>query len=1334
VAAFAGGVGPWLGVIALGLWAGTPEPRVLVLAAVGACAAALWGRQRSRAGSVGVVVLLAGILAGFVGQRQVSGVRNDWAAYWRSREEHVGKRLNAELQGRENAAESAADALAAQAFSGKVADATVATLRRRYGVSALALYDSADSLVVWDGVHRGRVPEDVRRGARRYLFGDLPLFSYLYVTSSAGPAGTAVAAILLSTQLPPWLGADAGDFASRFRDEVGEGIRIVQNPPPGVGGWDLRVGDQTLFTVLLDRPQPGVRVGEIRDRWRIIVAGITLLAWTLLAMGAPRGLTSGATAAFTLVFVAGALPFQQLTALKPLFDTARFALPAPNPVPLGRLAIMVLALVTVVTVFPRPRPRLRPWLAGGVVAAVYTLILWLLESALSPTALAGGGMYWSVYQAVCVLLLTLATGAILVRVAEAGGEHRYLGPLGIALGFVLGGGAALLVWRTAHIPVWWPLLWGVPVTLTAASLRAWPGWRRAPVSWILAGLLASTAAIPVAWGARVHARIETGQERLERVKAPDDPAVRSALYRLGEAADSLDATGEAGVDMMYDAWAASGLGGLGQTAWLTLWSQAGVPQQELRVGVAERPVVSKDVFEDTLPGIRVVRYDREDARYVLRVPLSNGQVLTVAAPPFPDPNAGLHLSPLLAGGRRTGEDPLTIIPRAADEREPPGRLRWVRTADGWQGEMVLGFPNAQYHANYAVVLPGGLLALARGTLLLVLDIASFLLFWVVGRALLQGGNPLGVRLGAVVISFRARVTLALFGFFVLANAIFGSVAYRAIAGASHRAAEVLAERVTEDAAGWYHQVSGRMQALARRVGGELLDYQNGELRDGSVEELVDLGLYNDWIPYRTEQLLKGEEVRATTDGSLGEWAYATAYRSLPSGDVLVAQVPIQAGATAVRASDIAELVGFAVVVGGVLSLMLALLVGRALTSPIHALQEASERVGRGDLRLRLPAGRADEFGAVFRAFNRMVGRLRRARRQLVRTSRRTEAIMEEAAVGMIALDAGRRVTLVNPRAEVLLGGAVDVGEPLPAAGAQGEALAHWVSAFLDAGRTESGGELHVGSRRVRVRARRLGTQPAAGGAVVAIEDVTDELRAERVLAWGEMARQVAHEVKNPLTPIKLSIQHIRRAWEDRKPDFGEVLVRNADAMLKEIDRLAAIARTFSRFGAPSEAGGMPLAAVDVAAVVQEVLALYEGSHGPVRFEGEVVTGLPAVEARIPEMKEVLVNLLENARAALRLGDGGTVRVEAHAEGSENVLLQVVDDGAGIPADFMPRVFEPQFSTRSTGTGLGLAIVRRLVESWGASVTLESVPGRGTRVSLHLRAWRDDAPLGGGDDS
>jgi two-component system nitrogen regulation sensor histidine kinase NtrY len=454
------------------------------------------------------------------------------------------------------------------------------------------------------------------------------------------------------------------------------------------------------------------------------------------------------------------------------------------------------------------------------------------------------------------------------------------------------------------------------------------------------------------------------------------------------------------------------------------------------------------------------------------------------------------------------------------------------------------------------------------------------------------------------------------------------------------------------------------------------------------------------------------------------------------------------GAAAVQSREIAHLLGFAGLAGAGGSLLLALLVGRMLARPIQTLKIASERVGAGNLGVRLRDRRPDEFGAVFDAFNRMVRRLRRARRDLVRVNRRTQAVVDDVATGVVAFDAQGVVTLVNPRAQTLLGLPLREGErPDPGEGV-GDEFVRWVGLYFRDGLDEASTEFQTGPRRLRARARRIGRAGGLGGAVVSLEDVTDELRTERVLAWGEMARQVAHEVKNPLTPIKLSVQHIRRAWHDRRPDFDEILERNAAAMLREIDRLAGIASSFARFGAPAARGDAPLEPVDVPLVVGEVLALYATGEGPIRFMDRVPPTLPPVRARAQELKEVLVNLLENARGALR--DEGTVIVdvlesrpdpgdgtEVQGETGEWVVLRVVDDGIGIAPAALPRIFEPHFSTRSSGTGLGLAIVQRLVEGWGGAVTATSTPGERTVLSLHLPVWMDgtepNRPAGGGHD-
>ena len=250
--------------------------------------------------------------------------------------------------------------------------------------------------------------------------------------------------------------------------------------------------------------------------------------------------------------------------------------------------------------------------------------------------------------------------------------------------------------------------------------------------------------------------------------------------------------------------------------------------------------------------------------------------------------------------------------------------------------------------------------------------------------------------------------------------------------------------------------------------------------------------------------------------------------------------------------------------------------------------------------------------------------------------------------------------------------------------------------------------------------RRATPRLAGGGAVVTLDDVTEVARAQRVLAWGEMARQVAHEIKNPLTPIRLGVQHLRRARADARVDFDRVLDQNVNQILAEIDRLDEIARAFSRYGAAPEERRRATP-VDIAAIVREVVSLERmGAESTLDWREHGVDVPVMGYSRTDELKEVLLNVLENARhAGAKRVDVG-VLPRPGAKGSSRVEISVRDDGTGISADVLPRIFEPHFSTSTSGSGLGLAISRQLVEGWGGEISVESAPGEGATVLISLR--------------
>ncbi|HVZ48996.1 MAG TPA: HAMP domain-containing sensor histidine kinase [Gemmatimonadaceae bacterium] len=222
-----------------------------------------------------------------------------------------------------------------------------------------------------------------------------------------------------------------------------------------------------------------------------------------------------------------------------------------------------------------------------------------------------------------------------------------------------------------------------------------------------------------------------------------------------------------------------------------------------------------------------------------------------------------------------------------------------------------------------------------------------------------------------------------------------------------------------------------------------------------------------------------------------------------------------------------------------------------------------------------------------------------------------------------------------------------------------------------------------------------------------------DARAQRVLAWGEMARQVAHEIKNPLTPMRLGVQHLMRARDDARVDFRKVFDENAARLLAEIDRLDEIARAFSRYGTAPDAQPAP-EPVDVSEAVRDVVRLERLGGEAVTWETLGADAPVLALARPTELREVLLNLLENAR----LADVHRVVVRVRRD-EARVVVSVEDDGHGISADALPRIFEPHFSTRTSGSGLGLAISRRLIDGWGGSISVASTVGVGTTVTISL---------------
>jgi nitrogen fixation/metabolism regulation signal transduction histidine kinase len=253
----------------------------------------------------------------------------------------------------------------------------------------------------------------------------------------------------------------------------------------------------------------------------------------------------------------------------------------------------------------------------------------------------------------------------------------------------------------------------------------------------------------------------------------------------------------------------------------------------------------------------------------------------------------------------------------------------------------------------------------------------------------------------------------------------------------------------------------------------------------------------------------------------------------------------------------------------------------------------------------------------------------------------------------------------------------------------------------------------VASRGERWRLITVPLPLGGGGARMAvIEDVSDVVRSNRLAAWAEMARIIAHEIKNPLTPIRLSVEHLREVWRRGGKDFGKVLDEAVGNVLRQTDELRRSASEFADYARLPEPAHRDVAVVTL---LEEAASAYAAAPG-VSWETDAPRQL-RVRADPRLISRVLSNLIGNSVEALA-GGPGRIRLEAGRENGR-VVIRVSDDGPGVAAEALPRLFEPYFSAKSGGTGLGLAIARRIVEEHGGAISADNVPGRGLRVTFDL---------------
>jgi PAS domain S-box-containing protein len=422
------------------------------------------------------------------------------------------------------------------------------------------------------------------------------------------------------------------------------------------------------------------------------------------------------------------------------------------------------------------------------------------------------------------------------------------------------------------------------------------------------------------------------------------------------------------------------------------------------------------------------------------------------------------------------------------------------------------------------------------------------------------------------------------------------------------------------------------------------------------------------------------------------------------------------------------------------AIALAFLLSERFSAPLSILAEGTRAVAKGDFSQMHPVKSRDELGVLTQSFNSMTRQLSEARaiaelnqHQVETAKAYLESILGNLTSGVVAFDERFYVRTVNPTASQILGEELTAlrgmklfewGRDAPGLKAlalevfdqfQGSGAKEWQTQTEYAGKS--------GSQTLLLRGTRL---PAGidNGYVLVFDDITHLIQAQRDAAWGEVARRLAHEIKNPLTPIQLSAERIEHKLADKltQPD-ADMLKRATQTIVNQV---AAMKSMVDRFAEYARAPAANMRALDLNQLVREVLALYEPLGSQIRLE--LAPGLPRIMGDMTLLRQVVHNLLQNAQDALAGVESPQIVVQTEA-GPRGVQLTIADNGAGFPEQLMPRLFEPYATSKPKGTGLGLAIVKKIVEEHHGMIQIENLMPQGASVSITFAQISEESAHG-----
>jgi PAS domain S-box-containing protein len=407
---------------------------------------------------------------------------------------------------------------------------------------------------------------------------------------------------------------------------------------------------------------------------------------------------------------------------------------------------------------------------------------------------------------------------------------------------------------------------------------------------------------------------------------------------------------------------------------------------------------------------------------------------------------------------------------------------------------------------------------------------------------------------------------------------------------------------------------------------------------------------------------------------------------------------------------------------------------RRLVTPIQLLMQATRAVARGDFATRVPAPARDEIGFLVHSFNDMTQRLARAsedarqsQQQVERERRKLEVILARLSTGVVSLEPDLRIRTANHAASAILGVNLEahVGDSIVKLAEKEPLLGQFVgvaSARLTNGEREWREQIMLraeGGRRVLMCActELPGDTDNPSGYAIVFDDITALLQAQRDAAWGEVARRLAHEIKNPLTPIQLSAERLRRKY--LKPEGGEaeLLDRATHTIIQQVEAMKQMVNAFSEYARTPR---MDLTRFDLNTLIAEVSELYSHQERPLAIKLSLASNLPPIEADAGRLRQVFHNLLRNALEAMEHQNDAAVEISTRRVAGpdfDNIEITVIDNGPGFLSDIVHQAFDPYVTSKTKGTGLGLAIVKKLVEEHGGQIGARNREQGGAEISI-----------------